>query len=121
MSKTVVVVDDSASIREVVSFTIESEGFNVLKGSDGADALKHFDGQEINLVITDLHMPNIDGIGLITRIRNIEAYKHIPILLLTTETSQEKKGDAKQAGATGWLVKPFEPEKLIKIINKVMR
>lgn len=121
MDKTVVVVDDSSSIREVVSYTIESEGYTVLKGADGQDALKHFDGKDINLVITDLHMPELDGIGLIKKIREIEEYKHIPILLLTTETSQDKKLEAKDAGATGWLVKPFVPEKLLKVIGKVLR
>ena len=121
MGKTVLIVDDSASIREVVSYTIESEGFDVIKGENGKDALKYFDGKDINLVVTDLHMPEMDGIELIREIRMREEYKHIPILLLTTETKQEKKSEAKQAGATGWIVKPFVPENLVKVLNKVMR
>jgi len=121
MAKTILIVDDSESIREVVSFTLENEGYNVLVGVDGQDALKFFDGQEIELLITDLHMPNMDGIDLIKEVRKMDAYQRMPILFLTTESQAQKKQDAKDAGATGWIIKPFVPAKLIAAINKVIR
>jgi two-component system, chemotaxis family, chemotaxis protein CheY len=122
MEKKILVVDDSRSIREVVSFTLQSQGYEVLVGVNGKDALKHLDkGENINLVITDLHMPEMDGISFIREIRKNDDYKHIPILFLSTETSQEKKQEAKEAGATGWMVKPFQTDKLIKILNKLIR
>ncbi len=121
MAKKILIVDDSESIREVVSFTLESEGYSILSAVDGKDALKHLDGQTIDLVITDLHMPNMNGIELITEIRKIDSYKRIPILFLTTESQAAKKIEAKEAGATGWIIKPFVPAKLIAAINKVIR
>ena len=121
MSKKILIVDDSESIREVVSFTLENEGYNIVSAIDGKDALKHLDGQSIDLVITDLHMPNMNGIELIKEIRNIDNYKHVPILFLTTESQAAKKTEAKEAGATGWIIKPFVPAKLIAAINKVIR
>lgn len=121
MGKTILIVDDSESIREVVSFTLQNEGYEVLIGVDGQDALKFLDGRNIDLVITDLHMPNMDGIGLIKEVRKMDAYQRIPILFLTTESQAAKKMEAKEAGATGWIIKPFVPAKLIAAINKVIR
>jgi len=121
MAKTIVIVDDSESIREVVKFTLENEGHKVLVGVDGKDALQFFDNRDIDLIITDLHMPNMNGIELIRDVRNRDSYKRTPILFLTTESQAEKKNEAKEAGATGWIVKPFVPAKLIEAINKVMR
>ena len=115
------IVDDSESIREVVSFTLESEGFKVLVGVDGKDALKFLDGSNIDLIITDLHMPVMNGIELIREVRKMDDYSRIPILFLTTESQTAKKMEAKEAGATGWIIKPFVPAKLIAAINKVMR
>ena len=100
MAKTVLIVDDSESIREVVNFTLQNEGYDVLVGVDGEDALKFLDGRPIDIVITDLHMPNLDGLGLIRKIREMESYMHIPILFLTTESQAEKKMEAKEASAT---------------------
>jgi len=119
--KNVLIVDDSESVREVVKFTLESAGYQVKVGVDGKDALKYLDGSGIDLVITDLHMPNLDGISLIREIRNKEAYQYTPILLLTTESQQEKKMEAKEAGATGWIVKPFVQDKLLSTVKKVIR
>lgn len=93
----------------------------MLIGVDGKDALKHFDGTTIDLVITDLHMPNMDGIGLIKEVRKIDEYTRVPMLVLTTESQVSIKMEAKQAGATGWIVKPFEANKLMAIIKKVLR
>ena len=122
MAKTIVIVDDSESIREVVSFTLENAGYSVLVGIDGKDALKFFDGSnEIDLLITDLYMPNLNGIELIRAVRDNADYKRIPILFLTTESQREKKMEAKQAGATGWIIKPFVPAKLLSALNKVLR
>ncbi len=122
MAKTILIVDDSESIREVVNFTLENAGYNVLVGVDGKDALKYFDGKNvIDLLITDLYMPNMDGIGLIKAVRQDDNYKRIPILFLTTESQREKKMEAKNAGATGWIIKPFVPAKLLSALNKVLR
>lgn len=120
MGKTVLIVDDSESIREVVSFTLENEGFTVLTGVDGKDATKFLDGQKIDLIITDLHMPVMNGIEFIKVVRSSAAYKMVPILFLTTESQIEKKMEAKDAGATGWIIKPFVPAKLIAATNKVI-
>ncbi len=121
MEKTIVIVDDSESILEVVSFTLSNAGHKVLSAADGKDALKYFDGSKIDLLVTDLHMPVMNGIELIKEVRNKEDYKFTPILFLTTESQQAKKMEAKEAGATGWIVKPFVPEKLLAAISKVVR
>ena len=121
MPKKILIVDDSESIREVVRFTLENEGFEVLVANDGTDALKFLDGREIDMIITDLHMPEMDGITLIKHVRAMEAYQRIPILFLTTESQTAKKMEAKEAGATGWIIKPFVPAKLIAALQKVLR
>lgn len=121
MAKTILIVDDSESIREVVSFTLENEGYNVLIAVDGKDALKYLDGKDIDLIITDLHMPEMDGIELIKEVRKMPTYQRIPILFLTTESQATRKMEAKDAGATGWIIKPFVPAKLIGALNKVIR
>ncbi len=121
MERTILIVDDSESIREVVIFTLENAGYNVLHAVDGVDALTYLDGRKLDLIITDLHMPRMDGIGLIKETRKIEAYKFTPILYLTTESQQSMKMAAKNAGATGWIVKPFMPEKLITAIGRIVK
>lgn len=121
MNKTILIVDDSYSIRESIGFFLTESGFNIIKAEDGIDALKKLDGSKIELILTDLHMPNMNGIELIRNVRQLDSYKRIPILLLTTETLQEKKLEAKKAGATGWLNKPFEKQKLFNVISKVLR
>lgn len=122
MEKTILVVDDSESIREAVGFTLESANYQVLKGRDGQEALKYFDGNtDIDLIITDLHMPNMDGITFIKEVRSKSDYQFTPILFLTTESQASKKEDAKEAGATGWIVKPFVPDKLLAVVQKLIR
>ena len=121
MGKSILIVDDSASIRAVVSFTLESAGYQVFSAEDGQDALKYLDGKKLDLIITDLHMPVMDGINFIRNVRIMDNYKFIPILFLTTESQESKKLEAKQAGATGWIIKPFVPEKLLAVIEKVVR
>jgi two-component system chemotaxis response regulator CheY len=121
MAKTILVVDDSESIREIVSFTLENEGYRVLIGKDGKDALKYLDEGPIDLILTDLHMPEMNGIEFIKSVRGNAEYKTTPILFLTTESQTVKKMEAREAGATGWIIKPFVPAKLLEAINKVMR
>ena len=121
MAKTILIVDDSESIREIVSFTLGNEGYNVLVGEDGQKALKFLDKGPIDLILTDLHMPVMDGIEFIKSVRANPDFKTVPILFLTTESQAAKKMEAKEAGATGWIIKPFVPAKLIEAIKKVMR
>ncbi len=120
MSKTILTVDDSASIRQTVAFTLKSAGYQVVEASDGKDALSKLETTQVHMVITDLNMPNIDGIELIKRLRGMPAYKFIPIIMLTTESQTDKKQQGKAAGATGWIVKPFKPEQLIAVVKKVL-
>ncbi|MCU7494658.1 MAG: response regulator [Ignavibacteria bacterium] len=119
--KTILTVDDSSSIRQMVSFTLSEAGYNVIEASDGKDGLEKIKkASNVNLVITDLNMPNMDGIALIRKIRESPAHKFVPILMLTTESQNEKKMEGKQAGATGWIIKPFKPEQLVAVVKKVL-
>ena len=113
-------VDDSASVRQMVSFTLREAGYEVIEACDGEDALKKIGGKNINLIVTDLNMPNMDGIELIRNIRQSAVNKFVPIIMLTTESQNEKKLEGKSAGATGWIVKPFKPEQLLAVIKKVI-
>lgn len=122
MSKQILIVDDSESILEVVGFTLEEAGYQVHKGCDGLNGLEVLKAVgKVDLILTDLHMPNLDGIGFIKEVRQIDDYKFIPILFLTTESQQEKKQQAKDAGATGWIIKPFAPDKLLAAVARVIR
>lgn len=122
MKRTILIVDDSESVREMLTYSLEDAGYHILAGTDGEDALRFFDGtHKIHLVITDLHMPRLDGIQFIRKVRTEEHFRYIPILFLTTESQGSKKEEARQAGATGWLVKPFVAEKLLTVIKKVLR
>ena len=121
MAKKILIVDDSESIRDLVKFTLENEKHDVLVGVDGKDALKFLDGQSIDLIITDLHMPNMDGIELIKNVRRNADYKFIPIVMLTTESQDSKKKEGKEAGATGWIVKPFKPPQILGVVQKLLK
>lgn len=122
MNKTILIADDSESIRQLLSATLESSGYNVLVGVDGEDALSLLNnGTAVDLVITDLNMPKIDGIGVVKGVRQNDRHKFIPVLLLTTESQMAKKEEAKKAGATGWIVKPFVEEKFLSVVKKVLR
>jgi len=116
----ILAVDDSESMRQMVSFALKNAGHTVVEAVDGQDALTRAKSNKVNLVITDLNMPVMDGISLIRELRNLPDYKFTPILMLTTESTSEKKQQGKAAGATGWLVKPFNPDQLISTINKVL-
>jgi two-component system, chemotaxis family, chemotaxis protein CheY len=121
VSKSVLVVDDSTSMRQMVTFILKGAGFDVIEGVDGRDALTRAQGKLLSLVITDLNMPVMDGMTLIRELRAKQEFKFTPILMLTTESQQDKKMEGKAAGATGWIVKPFQPDQLLQVINKVVR
>ncbi|MBN2419575.1 MAG: response regulator [Deltaproteobacteria bacterium] len=121
MSKVIMTVDDSISIRQMVGFTLKRAGFEVIEAVDGVDAISQLDGITIDMMIADLNMPNMDGIELIKQVRGKAQYKFIPILMLTTESQEDKKLAGKAAGATGWIVKPFKPDQLLSVIKKVLR
>ena len=118
-AKRILTVDDSTTIRRLLSFTLKQSGFEVTEAEDGVQALEIARNHEFDLVITDLNMPNMNGIQLVAALRHEEAYKAKPIIMLTTESDEAKKAEGKQAGVTGWLIKPFNPEQLLKIINKL--
>lgn len=120
MGKTIMTVDDSASIRQMVSFTLKGAGYDVVEAVDGRDALSKVGGKPIHMVITDLNMPNLGGIELIRELRKQAAFKFIPIVMLTTESQETKKQEGKAAGATGWIVKPFKAEQLLSVTKKVL-
>jgi two-component system, chemotaxis family, chemotaxis protein CheY len=119
--KKIMTIDDSASMRQMVTFTLETAGFEVVQAVDGRDALAKLQGRDIHLFLADLNMPNMDGIELTRQLRAMPEYKFVPIVVLTTESQADRKQQAKTAGATGWIVKPFEPDKLVAIVHKVMR
>ncbi len=120
MAASILAVDDSASMRQMVSFTLKGAGYDVVEASDGVQALNIAKTRAVNLVITDVNMPNMDGISLIRELRTLTSYKFTPLLMLTTESSPEKKQEGKAAGATGWIVKPFNPEQLLNTVKKVL-
>lgn len=116
----ILAVDDSASMRQMVMFTLKEAGFDAVEACDGVDALQKAKSIKFDLIISDINMPNMDGITLVGELRALPEYKGVPILLLTTESDAEKKKQGKSAGATGWLVKPFDPQQLIGTVKKVM-
>ncbi|MCK4841031.1 MAG: response regulator [Methylococcales bacterium] len=116
----ILAVDDSASMRQMVSFTLKGAGYTVVEAVDGVDALDKAKAQKFDCVVTDVNMPNKDGITLIADLRALADYKFIPMLMLTTESGLDKKQAGKAAGATGWIVKPFNPNQLLKTIKKVL-
>ena len=120
MAKTVLAVDDSASIRQMVSFTLKSAGYEVVEAVDGMDGLEKAKTKSINLVLTDQNMPRMDGLTLIRELRQLPAYRATPILMLTTEAGDDMKAQGRAAGASGWMVKPFDPQKLVDVVRKLL-
>ena len=120
MAKTILAVDDSACSRQMVSFTLKSAGYDVVEPVDGQDGLDKAKSKSFNLVLTDQNMPRMDGLTLIKSLRGLPQYASTPILMLTTESSDAMKSQGRAAGATGWLVKPFDPQKLIEVVRKVI-
>lgn len=119
--KTIMTVDDSASLRQMVQFVLREGGYEVLEAVDGLDALVKLKGRELDLILSDINMPNMTGLELTRQLRAMPEYKFVPIVLLTTESHAEKKQEGKAAGATGWIVKPFTPDQLLAVVKKVMR
>ncbi len=120
MPKKILIVDDSAAIRQSISFILQQEGYETLEATDGLEALKVLEsGPTLDLIITDVNMPNLDGIGFIKKARELTPFKFTPILVLTTESQGSKMNEGKEAGATGWIVKPFNADKLLGIVKKV--
>ena len=116
----ILAVDDSASMRQMVAYTLEGAGHDVVEASDGNEALEIARGRGVDLVVTDVNMPGLDGISLIKALRSLPSYRFTPMLMLTTETATERKREGKAAGATGWIVKPFNPDQLLATIGKVL-
>jgi two-component system chemotaxis response regulator CheY len=119
--KTIMTVDDSSSIRHMVSFVLRGGCYEVVEAVDGLDALSKLKGQEVHLILTDINMPRMDGLEFTRQLRAMPQYKFVPIVLLTTESHPEKKQEGKAAGATAWIVKPFTPDQLLTVVKKVMR
>ncbi|MDF2178245.1 response regulator [Aliiglaciecola sp. CAU 1673] len=119
MSKTILVVDDSPSIRQVVGLTLRAAGHQVVEAVDGKDALTKLDGRKIHLIVSDVNMPNMDGISFVKEVKKLPDYCYTPILMLTTESEESKKAAGREAGAKAWLLKPFKPEMLLSAITKL--
>jgi len=120
MAKKILAVDDSPSIRKMVGFTLRSAGYDVVEAEDGQDGLDKAKLGPVDLVLTDQNMPRMDGLTLIKSLRALPAYSRAPILMLTTESSDEMKAAGRAAGATGWMVKPFDPDRLLQVVKKVL-
>jgi two-component system chemotaxis response regulator CheY len=119
--KRILSVDDSSSVRQMVGFTLRNAGYDVAEAVDGKDGLDKVSGSKFDLIITDLNMPNMDGIQMIAAVRKVAGYSFVPILMLTTESQAEKKDAGRKAGATGWIVKPFNAEQLIAVVQKLVK
>ena len=120
MAKTILIVDDSSSVRTVVGTALKGAGYDVLQACDGKDALTKLDGTKINLIISDVNMPNMDGITFVKEVKKNANYKFTPIIMLTTEAEQSKMQEGKAAGAKAWIVKPFQQPKLLDAVSKLV-
>ena len=120
MGKTVLVVDDSTSLRQVVGMTLKSQGFEVIEGCDGKDALTKLDGRKIHLIVSDLNMPIMDGLTFVREVKKLPDYKFVPIIMLTTESDDKLKAEGQAAGLKAWMVKPFKPDQMLAAVNKLV-
>jgi len=120
MAKTIMIVDDSASLRQVVSIALRGAGYEVIEGCDGKDALSRLTGQKVHLVISDVNMPNMDGITFVKNLKQMPAYKFTPVIMLTTESQEGKKQEGQAAGAKAWVVKPFQPAQMLAAVAKLV-
>ena len=120
MGKTILIVDDSSSMRQVVGITLKQAGYELIEASDGKDALSKLGGQKIHLVISDVNMPNMDGITFVREMKKTAAYRFVPVVMLTTEGTDEKKKAGQDAGAKAWVVKPFQPQQLLAVVTKLL-
>ena len=120
MAKTILIVDDSSSVRQVIGITLRGAGYDVIEGCDGKDALSRLDGRKVHLIVSDVNMPNMDGIAFVKAVKALPAYKFTPIIMLTTESADEKKREGQAAGARAWVVKPFKPDVLLNAVQKLI-
>lgn len=120
MAKTIMVVDDAKSMRGLIAMTLQNAGYDVIEACDGQDALQKIEGQKVNMVISDLNMPNMNGIELIKQLKQNPKYKFLPIVMLTTESEDAKKKEGQAAGAKAWMVKPFKPDTVLKVVGKII-
>ena len=120
MAKTILIVDDSVSVRQVLSILLKSAGFTVLEAEDGRDALAKLTGQKIHLIVSDVNMPNMDGITFVKAVKQLPSYKFTPIIMLTTESQEASKREGQAAGAKAWVVKPFKPEQMLSAVQKLV-
>jgi two-component system, chemotaxis family, chemotaxis protein CheY len=120
MGKTVLIVDDSPSVLQVVKIALRGAGYDVITSVDGVDALKQLNGQRIHLIISDVNMPNMDGITFVGEVKKLPAYRFTPIIMLTTESQEEKKRQAQAAGAKAWVTKPFQPPQMLSAVAKLI-
>jgi len=120
MAKTILIVDDSVTLRQVVSIALKGAGYDVIEGSDGKDALTKLTGQKVHLIISDVNMPNMDGITFVSEVKKLPAYKFTPVIMLTTEAGEDKKAAGQAAGAKAWVVKPFKPEQMLNAVSKLI-
>ena len=121
MSKTIMLIDDSYTLRQMVSMTLSREGYEILQAENGKDALKKLEGQKVDLILCDVNMPEMDGISFVKEIKKNDEYKYTPIMMLTTETEQSVKEDAKELGIKLWMVKPFQPPIITEAVKKLLR
>jgi len=120
MAKTILIVDDSASLRQVVGISLRGAGYDVIEAGDGQDALRRLDGRKVHLMISDVNMPNMDGITFVKAVKQMPAYKFTPVVMLTTESMEAKKREGQEAGAKAWVVKPFRAEQLLGVVQKLV-
>lgn len=120
MAKKIMTVDDSASVRQMVSFALKEAGYEVVEASDGEDALSKLDGGRIHMIIADLNMPRLGGVELVRKVRTMPGYRYIPIIMLTTESRVDRRAECRLAGATGWILKPIKPNQLLAVVEKVL-
>ncbi|MDP9530582.1 response regulator [Pseudomonas protegens] len=120
MAKSVLVVDDSSSVRQVVGIALKGAGYEVIEACDGKDALGKLNGQKVHLIISDVNMPNMDGITFVKEVKKLANYKFTPIIMLTTESQESKKAEGQAAGAKAWVVKPFQPAQMLAAVSKLI-
>ncbi|TAK81141.1 MAG: response regulator [Aquabacterium sp.] len=120
MAKTIMIVDDSSSLRTVVGIALKGAGYDVVEGCDGKDALSKLTGQKVHLIVSDVNMPNMDGISFVKAVKQLPAYKFTPVVMLTTESQDEKKKQGQEAGAKAWVLKPFKPDQLLAVVQKLV-
>jgi two-component system, chemotaxis family, chemotaxis protein CheY len=120
MAKTILIVDDSASLRQVVSIALRGAGYEVIEACDGVDGLQKLSGQRVHLIISDVNMPNMDGLTMVREIKSQQQYRFTPVIMLTTEAGEDKKKQGQEAGAKAWVVKPFKPEQMLAAVAKLV-